>query len=227
MAKKPAKSRATALTISTLPPAVLPGTPVVPEAAYRNDRHPTGSGPWSGEPDKFAWTDEATGYPCVVVRERTGEYGAHVGVPPEHPLSGYAAQAIPGEISSDLHRPVSCAQPCQRSVSEPLSICHVSERRRHVARQVAAHQVAKPGEQADDAWWLGMIFDGPRDFVPAGGKRALAAERGETYRDARFAFEQATLLARRLRDYGLLQAGKRGAGRQPIGLPGSGEENGR
>ena len=43
-----------------------------------------------------------------------------------------------------------------------------------------------------------MLFDGPRDLVPMGGERKLAAERGETYRDARFAYEQATLLARRL-----------------------------
>ena len=51
------------------------------------------------------------------------------------------------------------------------------------------------------AWWLGMLFDGPRDLVPMGRERRLAAERGETYRDARFAYEQATLLARRLHEW--------------------------
>lgn len=34
-----------------------------------------------------------------------------------------------------------------------------------------------------------------------GRERRLAAERGETYRDARFAYEQATLLARRLYEW--------------------------
>lgn len=196
MAKKPAKTRAKALTVSTLPPAVIPGTNVVPEAAYRNDHHPIGSGPWKGEPDKFAWTDKATGYPCVVVREYTGEYGAHVGVPPTHSLSGYKAKAVPGEISEGLHRPISSAEPCQRNAPEPVSICHISARIAHGQRMAAMNP-----QQEDDAWWLGMTFDGPRDLVPAGGKRNLSAERGETYRDARFAFEQATLLARKLFDW--------------------------
>ena len=222
MARKPTKTRAKALTVSALTPAVIPGTDVVPEAAYRNDHHPIGSGPWKGEPDKFAWTDKATGYPCVVVREYTGEYGAHVGVPPSHSLSGYKAKAVPGEISEGLHRPISSAEPCQRSAPEPVSICHISARIAHGQRMAAINP-----PQEDDAWWLGMTFDGPRDLVPAGGKRKLAAERGETYRDAKFAFEQATLLARNLFDWeiGVSSDAKLDAG--PSGLPRPDKEGSR
>ena len=54
-----------------------------------------------------------------------------------------------------------------------------------------------------------MLFDGPRDLVPMGGERKLAAERGETYRDARFAYEQATLLARRLYEWDAKSDGSR------------------
>jgi len=61
--------------------------------------------------------------------------------------------------------------------------------------------MATQQESEDDAWWLGMMFDGPRDLVPMGRDRELAAERGETYRDARFAYEQATLLARCLYEW--------------------------
>ena len=197
MAKKPSKKSSYVIVASNvLPATVIPGTNVVAEAAYRNDRHPHGPGPWDGEPDKIAWTDRATGYPCVIVRERGGEYGAHVGVPPDHSLSGYNADAVPGPISQGLHRPVSCAQACQRRVPEPVSICHVSERNAHFSQQMARGQ-----ESEDDAWWLGMLFDGPRDLVPMGRERKLAAERGEAYRDARFAYEQATLLARRLYEW--------------------------
>ena len=131
MAKKPTKTRAKALTVSILPPAVIPGTNVVPEAAYRNDRHPIRPGPWKNEPDKFAWTDPTSGFPCVVVRGYAGEYSAHVGVPPDHSLSGYKAKAGPGEISEGLHRPVSCAEPCQRNAPEPVSICHITARIAH------------------------------------------------------------------------------------------------
>ena len=197
MAKKPSKKSSYVIVASAvLPTTVIPGTNVVAEAAYRNDRHPDGPGPWDGEPDKIAWTDQATGYPCVIVRERSGEYGAHVGVPPDHSLSRYTADAVPGAISQGLHRPVSCAQACQRRVPEPVSICHVSERNAHFAQQMATGQ-----ENEDDAWWLGMLFDGPRDLVPMGGERKLTAERGETYRNARFAYEQATLLARHLYEW--------------------------
>lgn len=222
MAKKPTKTRTKALAVSTLPPAVIPGTNVVPEAAYRNDHHPIGSGPWTGEPDKFAWTDKATGYPCVVVREYTGEYGAHVGVPPTHSLSGYNAEAVPGEISEGLHRPISSAEPCQRHAPEPISICHVSERFAHAARKAAMNP-----PQEDDAWWLGMVFDGPRDFVPAGGERNLSAERGETYRDARFAFEQATLLARKLFGWEAGGSSAPSLDASPSGLPRPDKEGSR
>ena len=221
MAKKPTKTRAKALTVSILPPAVIPGTNVVPEAAYRNDRHPIGSGPWKGEPDKFAWTDKATGYPCVVVREYTGEYGAHVGVPPDHSLSGYKAKAVPGEISEGLHRPVSCAEPCQRNAPEPVSICHITARIAHGQRKAAMNP-----PQEDDAWWLGMVFDGPRDLVPQQHKpRTLSAERGETYRDARFAFEQATLLAQRLHEWENAASSQQTADTSPPALPKPGKED--
>lgn len=198
MAKTPKTKRNQSLVRgAALQPNPIPGTHVVPDVAFRNERHPLGSGPWKDEPDKFAWTDSATGYPCVVVREPTGEYGSHVGVPTTHSLSGHAAGAVPGDLSDGLHRPITCAQPCQRRVPEPLSICHVLGRGLDSARQLAAAD-----EAVDDAWWLGMVFNGPRDLVPNyPGRRSLAAERGQTYRDARFAFEQATLLARRLYDW--------------------------
>lgn len=198
MARTPKTNRTKSLVRgAALQPKPIPGTRVVPDAAFRNDRHPIGPGPWDGEPDKFAWTDSATGYPCVVVREPTGEYGSHVGVPPTHPLSGHAAGAVPGELSDGLHRPITCAQPCQRRVPEPLSICHVLGRNPESARQLTAAD-----EAVDDAWWLGMVFNGPRDIVPSHpGKRPLAAERGQIYRNARFALEQATLLVKRLYDW--------------------------
>lgn len=216
MAKTPKTNRTKSLVRgAALQPKPIPGTCVVPDAAFRNDLHPLRSGPWDGEPDKFAWADSETGYPCVVLREPTGEYGCHVGVPPTHSLSGHAAGAVPGDLSDGLHRPISCAQPCQRRVPEPLSVCHVLGRNSQSARQLDVK-----GEKVDDAWWLGMIFNGPRDLVPNHpGKRPLTAERGQTYRDARFALEQATLLARRLHDWDNASGSDRSLGTRPSALP--------
>lgn len=124
-----------------------------------------------------------------------------MGLPPTHPLSGYAADALPPIMGRGLHRPVSYASPCERRLPEPLSICHVADERRAPPRAArrdprSASTIDTPH---DNAWWLGLVFDGPRDHVPARrGSRPLAAERGETYRDAAFAIGQAEALARQL-----------------------------
>lgn len=53
------------------------------------DKSAWGEGPWQTEPDREAWTDEATGYPCVAVRHpRMGHWCGYVGVPDGHPMHG-------------------------------------------------------------------------------------------------------------------------------------------
>lgn len=56
---------------------------------------PAADGQWRVEPDKIAWTDPTTGYPCIIRRERGGHLGAYVGLHRQHPLYGYEADAIP------------------------------------------------------------------------------------------------------------------------------------
>ena len=51
MAKKPSKKSSYVIVASNvLPATVIPGTNVVAEASYRNDRHPDGPGSSDGEP---------------------------------------------------------------------------------------------------------------------------------------------------------------------------------
>lgn len=181
---------------SKLPLAPIAGTDIMPAEVYRNEYHPSTRGPWENEPDKVAWTDEATGYPCIVVREYTGEFGSYVSVPGDHPLSGFTTDALPSAISEGLHRPVTYSRGCDRTTPERRSICHVDHKGRLTPR---AHRELP---QHDDAWWLGVTLDGPRDFCPNSNYTPpLAAERGRTYRDVSFAANQATLLARRLHEY--------------------------
>lgn len=46
-------------------------------------------GPWTNEPDHHEWTDEATGYPCCVWRNRhSGHLCGYVAVPEGHILHG-------------------------------------------------------------------------------------------------------------------------------------------
>lgn len=45
-------------------------------------------GPWMNEPDKIQWQDEATGLPCLIVRNRLGALCGYVGVPDLHIFHG-------------------------------------------------------------------------------------------------------------------------------------------
>src|SRR5690606_18441494 len=47
-----------------------------------------GDGPWQDEPDKKQWQDEATGLPCLAVRDPGGHWCGYVGVAPDHPWHG-------------------------------------------------------------------------------------------------------------------------------------------
>lgn len=208
MARKPRKtttSTTKALApIPTLPLVPIPGTGIVPEAAYRNEYHPETPGPWATEPDKVAWTDQVTGYPCIVVREYSGEFGSYVSVPGEHPLSGFTADALPSAIGEGLHRPVTYSRGCDRTAPERRSICHGT----HGARYTPGAHRELPRHDKH-AWWLGMVLDGPRDLCPnTNYTPMLAEERGRTYRDLAFAVNQATLLARNLRAYAQSRLGQ-------------------
>ncbi len=45
------------------------------------DKSGWGSGPWQDEPDKKQWRDEATGLPCLIVRNGMGALCGYVGMP--------------------------------------------------------------------------------------------------------------------------------------------------
>lgn len=54
---------------------------------YRTlDKSEWGAGPWHSEPDKMQWRDEATGLPCLMVRNHGGAWCGYVGVAKGHPF---------------------------------------------------------------------------------------------------------------------------------------------
>lgn len=62
-------------------------------------------GPWNNEPDTKHWTDEATGYPCAVVRHpRYGSLCGYVGLPEGHPLYGLDYGAESDKLTEALER---------------------------------------------------------------------------------------------------------------------------
>ena len=89
--------------------------PVQVDAVYHvRDIHPSSDGPWSREADKIAWTDQMSGYPCIIRRSAQGGHlGGYVAVPPTHPLYGMEPYAFAG-LGIGVHGGISYADECQR-----------------------------------------------------------------------------------------------------------------
>lgn len=154
------------------------------EAAYSVPAvQPVAEGRWRVEPDKVAWTDQATGFPCIIRREEGGHLGAYVGLPRAHPLYGYEADAIPAGLLS-VPGGLDYAAPCDEHGPESRSICHVRGGGRH-----------------DDLWWVGVVCNRIGDLIPDDQAHAREAQRlgiRQVYRDAKELFGVCTDLAAEL-----------------------------
>ncbi len=106
------------------------------------------SGPWDNEPDKMQWTDEATGLPCLIVRNPwSGALCGYVGLPPNHPLHGETYGN--DYMDFDVHGGLTFSDKCSPGETEARGVCHVPA----------------PGEP-DDVWWLGFDCGHSWDYSP-------------------------------------------------------------
>ncbi len=76
------------------------GVPVRVDAVYEvRELRPSGDGPWTAEAEKIAWTDEMSGYACIIRRApQGGHLCGYVAVPPSHPLFGMNPYAFVGLV---------------------------------------------------------------------------------------------------------------------------------
>ncbi len=179
MAKKPTKKSVPARTTA---PLVYPiaNTAIKPEQLYALPaRNPKIDGPWQSEAGKIAWTDEATGLGCIILRGRDGALAGYVGVSPAHPLAGFEADAIASSAGVGVHGGLTYARACDERGPEETRVCHV--------------RASDP-----DHWWFGFACDRPSDFVPT--RDNTNDERGgsKTYRNEGYVFEECTRLAAQL-----------------------------
>lgn len=150
---------------------------------YRTiDKAGWGNGPWNDEPDKKQWQDEATGLPCLIVRnEHLGFLCGYVGVSRSHPLHG---KSYDDDAARDLevHGGLTFASKCMPERQEDHGICHKVE----------------PGED-DDVWWLGFDMGHVRDLAPSSsyGYKLEVGDR-DTYRDFAYVANQCAKLAQQL-----------------------------
>lgn len=158
---------------------------------YRTeDKTSWGPGPWQDEPDKAQWTDEATGLPCLMKRNRSGALCGYVGVPEGHPVFGVAYDDVrvpdaDGDLDwPDVHGGLTYANHCQEGPEE-RTICHIPA----------------PGEP-DSVWWLGFDCAHYRDLSPAFAAIDRAQGLGlfaeEEYRTLGYVQSQCARLARQL-----------------------------
>jgi hypothetical protein len=144
-----------------------------------------GAGPWQSEPDRVEWRYGDA--PCLLVRGPLGAWCGYVALYPGHPAYGKPYRDV--EAAYDVHGGLMYGHHCSGHV------CHV----------------ARPGEPADHAYWLGFDCGHAGDITPgmaatmrelrreAGWpeERPLYSERG-TYRDKAYAMAEVERLARQL-----------------------------
>lgn len=180
MTKKPTKKSVPARNPAPLV-YLIANTAIKPEQLYELPaRKPKIDGPWRREAGKIAWTDEATGLGCIILRARDGSLAGYVGVPSTHKLAGFEADAIASNIGVGVHGGLTYARACDERGPEETRVCHVR------------------ASDARDHWWFGFACNRPTDFVPT--RDAAHEERGnaKTYRTEGYVFEECTRLAAQL-----------------------------
>lgn len=151
---------------------------------HTHDKSEWDHGPWTDEPDKVSWTDQATGRPCLIHRNGMGALCGYVAVDPGHPFHGqsYDQEKLYGVVHGDL----TYASLCQEVDDESEGICHVPE----------------PGAP-DAVWWFGFDCAHAGDASPATAH--VYRRYGESppfpdaeYRDIAFVVAECETLAKHL-----------------------------
>ena len=126
-------------------------------------------GAWDDEPDKLQWRDEATGLPCLVLRNRFGALCGYVGVPAGHPWHGAGYDDVRTGAGDwpDVHGGLTFSGGCEASGDPAKTICHV------------------PADgEPDEVWWLGFDCAGALDLLPGYvGRYPQFHDSSDVYRD--------------------------------------------
>lgn len=136
-----------------------------------------GPGPWQNEPDRQAWTDEATGLECLAVRHGNfGHWCGYVAVPPQHPWFGADYGDLPQE-DLDVHWGLNYA----RAGDTILGLSTT---------------------QGDGLWWFGFSCDHMGDLTPhevVNDEYGLRTNDG-VYRDLKFVRRECVRLAEQINE---------------------------
>lgn len=149
---------------------------------YRTvDKSAWGPGPWQSEPDKAQWKDEATGLPCLIVRNPGGALCGYVGVDESHPWHGKSYSDLP-DYGPDVHGGLTFSRACADTQDESKHICHLPD----------------PGEP-QHVWWFGFDCAHCDDVSPGYDSKYRSFRDSESrYRDVAYVKGQIASLARQV-----------------------------
>lgn len=135
-------------------------------------------GPWQDEPDRVSWVDKNTGYPCLAVRSKLGNWCGYVAVAPGHPCYEMDYKDAYKLGLDEIHGGLTYSRHCQKDKEH--GVCHV-----------------QPEGEEDTAWWLGFDCAHMGDLVP-GMDGAMRDPVYNSYRDIDYVEQQITALASQL-----------------------------
>ena len=159
------------------------------------DRGTWPAGPWTDEPDKVVWVDEATGLDCMARRGGGGAWCGYVGLKADHPwhgkgysehlgpddckelADGWCYEHTPEGITS-VHGGLTFADACNESGDRATAICHIADD-------------GKP------VWWFGFDCNHSGDRSPFDFAHQRYARTG-TYRDMGYVVAETVRLAAQL-----------------------------
>jgi hypothetical protein len=112
-------------------------------------------GEWDDECDKKQWTDQATGYACLIVRNQFGALCGYVGIPEVHPCFGMDYDAVyESHESLSVHGNLTFSSGCQSEHDvdhdQSVGVCHFDP-------------------AGGKVWWLGFDCAHACDILPAIG----------------------------------------------------------
>lgn len=130
----------------------------------------------------------------------------YVGIPKDHPLWGWDANAVPPDIGIDVHGGLTYSRLCEEGPSptrrlavEARRICHVTLRPAvyHPVEHATDHRV-----EDSHAWWFGFSCDHAFDLIPnarPNSSGSKSSDLGRIYRDDAYVVRETVALAAQLR----------------------------
>jgi len=158
------------------------------------------SGPWTSEPDALDFTDEATGLPIALRRNRGGAWCGYIGVPNHHPWHGLDSDAKVDAPKELVERPVGMDDVgvinlfCASINSEPDANMYSIQLLVHCHGGLTYSRAAWWENETRATWWFGFDCSHSGDMSPAWMDRF--GDSGDTYRTIDHAKDAAIRAAR-------------------------------